>query len=155
MSIFWKLLLLFILVPLAELTLLLLLGDYTRWWLPLLLVIATGVVGAALARHQGWQTYRRIRQEMREGKVPGDALLDAAMIFVAGGLLLTPGMLTDALGLSLLIPFCRKFYKARLTRWFKAKFQLHEAGAPTGRTEIIETYVIESEPQQRNGGEDS
>ncbi|MEQ8786033.1 MAG: FxsA family protein [Pirellulaceae bacterium] len=146
---FWKLLLLFIVVPLVELTLLLLLGDYTRWWVPLLLVILTGVVGAALARHQGWRTYRRIRTEMREGILPGDALLDAAMIFAAGGMLLTPGMLTDALGLSLLTPFCRRFYKARLKAWFKAKFELKSETHATGKTEIIDTYVIESDGEER------
>jgi len=144
----WKLLLLFIFVPLLELALLLLLGEYTRWWAPLVLVILTGTVGAALARHQGWRTFRRIRAEMQQGRLPGDALFDAAMILVAGGMLLTPGMLTDAFGLSLLIPFCRRFYKARLKAWFKAKFELKTETHATGKTEIIDTYVIESNEQE-------
>jgi UPF0716 protein FxsA len=143
------LLLTFILIPLAELSLLLLLGSYTHWYVPLLLVIVTGVCGAALARLQGWQTYRRIQQELAEGRMPTDSLLDAAMIFVAGALLLTPGMLTDALGFSLLLPPCRRLYKHGLVRWIKSRFRVQTftttaQPSAAGRDEIIDSYVIDS-----------
>jgi UPF0716 protein FxsA len=137
----------FILVPLVELSLLLLLGAYSRWWLPLLLVIVTGLAGATLARIQGWQTYRRIQQELAAGRMPTDSLLDAVMIFVAGALLLTPGMLTDLFGFSLLLPPCRRFYKRRILRWLKARFQVHTnfvgPGGAAGPDEIIDSYVVE------------
>jgi UPF0716 protein FxsA len=141
-----KLLLLFIVLPLVELTLLLMLGDLTRWWVSLLVVVVTGVIGSLLARRQGWQTYRRIQQELAAGHLPTDSLLDAVLIFVAGALLLTPGLLTDAAGLSLLIPACRRIYKARLASWFKARFKLSGFTSPGNapkRSQVIDSYVID------------
>ena len=143
------LLLAFILIPLAELSLLLLLGSHTRWWVPLLLVIVTGVCGAWLARHQGWRTCRRIQQELLAGRMPTDSLLDAVLILVAGILLLTPGMLTDVCGISLLLPPCRRLVKYALLRWIRARFRvqaLYGAGPehPPGRDEIIDSYVVDA-----------
>jgi UPF0716 protein FxsA len=146
------LLLAFILVPLVELSLLLLLGAHTYWWLPLAVVIVTGACGAWLARLQGFQTYRRIQQDLREGRLPADSLLDAAMIFVAGALLLTPGMLTDLFGFSLLLPPCRRFYKRAAVRWAKANFRVRTFAGPgtgpgdfasTHRDRIIDSYVVD------------
>ncbi len=140
----------FILVPLAELSLLLLLGKHTQWWVPLVLVVVTGTCGALLARLQGWQTYRRIQQEMSSGEMPTDSLLDAAMIFVAGALLLTPGMLTDVFGFSLLLPPCRHLYKAAMIRWIKARFHVESVfgegqESTTDRDQIIDSYVVDSQ----------
>jgi len=154
--VFAVLLLLFIIVPLVELSLLLVLGSCTYWWVPLVLVILTGAVGAWLARLQGWHTYRRIQQELAQGRLPTDSLLDALMIFVAGALLLTPGMLTDAFGFSLLIPPCRRVYKGRIVRWLKSRFQVEAFSTrhphPTvARDQIIDSYVVDrptDEPSQ-------
>jgi UPF0716 protein FxsA len=144
-----KLLLLFILVPLAELILLLKLADATGWELTLLLVVVTGIVGSLLAKTQGWRAYRRIQEELAAGRMPTGPLLDGVMIFLAGALLLTPGLLTDAFGLSLLIPWCRSFYRRRLTQWFKSRFTIR-GGPPGGwqsgggpRSEVIDSYVID------------
>lgn len=138
---------LFITVPLVELALLLLMGGMTKWWLPLVVVVVTGVVGAALARRQGWQTYRRIQRELGQGQMPGDALLDAVMIFVAGALLLTPGILTDAFGMSLLLPFCRRFYKNRLMNWLKSKFNVVDFSVGVPETiredDVIDSYAVD------------
>lgn len=123
-----KLLLLFVFVPLAELALLLYLADVFSWQHTLLLVIATGVVGTLLARSQGWRTWVRIRDELAAGQMPAESLLDAVLIFVAGALLLTPGVLTDALGISLLIPWCRHHYRRRMVAWFKSRFTIRTAG---------------------------
>jgi UPF0716 protein FxsA len=141
------LLTLFLVVPLVELTLLLLIGKYTDWYVPLVIVVVTGVAGALLSRHQGWRTVRRIQRELREGQMPGDALLDGVMILVAGALLLTPGVLTDAVGISLLLPFCRRLYKAGLIRWFRSRFRLDGFQQTSGKSEIIDTYVIESKEE--------
>lgn len=137
-----RLLALFVVVPLVELTLLLQLAHWTDPWTTLALVIVTGVVGTVLARSQGWKTMRRIRSELAAGTMPAEALMDAAMIFCAGALLLTPGILTDAFGLSLLTPFCRRWYRRRLLSWFRRHFQLHST-APPGHTRIIDSYVID------------
>jgi UPF0716 protein FxsA len=140
------LLLLFIVVPFVELALLLKLAELTGWWHTLLLVIATGVVGTWLARSQGLRTYRKIQQSLAAGQMPADSLLDAAMIFVAGALLLTPGILTDLLGFSLLFPPTRKLYRGWLVKRFKARFTMHTSfrtGEPQQESEVIDSYVVE------------
>ena len=121
---FLYLLLLFTLVPFVELALLLWMADAVGWVHTLLLVLGTGVLGAALARWQGVRTAFRIQQEMASGKVPGDALVDGLLILVAGAVLLTPGVLTDACGFALLIPPVRQSFKRALKRWFERRVQV-------------------------------
>ena len=116
------LLLLFIVLPFVELTLLLWLGDKLGWLPALGIIIATGVLGAALVRLQGWLTLRNLRSEFSQGRLPTDALWDAGMILLAGALLITPGVLTDAFGFSLLVPPCRWIYRRWLTSWAKKRF---------------------------------
>lgn len=147
-----KLLLLFILVPLVELALLLYLADVSSWQFTLLLVITTGVTGTLLVRSQGWRTWARIREELAAGRVPADSLLDGVLIFVAGALLLTPGILTDLLGMSLLVPWCRNYYRRRLVAWFKSRFTIQTSGfgswpAPQGRSKVIDSFVIDQQPK--------
>ena len=62
--------------------------------------------------------------ELAAKRMPGDALMDALLILLAGVLLITPGLLTDTLGFSLLIPWSRTLYKRRLSAWFKQRFQV-------------------------------
>ncbi len=141
----FKLLVLFIVVPLVELTLLLMLAQRTNALFALLVVIVTGVAGSLLARSQGWKTLRRIQVEMNAGKLPTDALADAAIIFCAGVLLLTPGMLTDAFGLSLLIPFSRRWYRNRLLTWIRRNFKVaaFESTVAGNHSQIIDSYVVD------------
>ena len=107
----FRLILLFTLVPLAELWLLIYISRYMTIPGTLGIVLFTGFAGAALARHQGWQTWRRLQEELRGGRVPADALLDGLMIFTAGVLMITPGVLTDAVGFALLLPPVRRLLK--------------------------------------------
>lgn len=138
----FKLFLLFVVLPLVELTLLLLLADFTDWWVTLLIVIATGLLGAWLSQRQGWKTWVRIRQELVQGRMPADAVFDGVLILAAGLMLLTPGMLTDLAGISLLIPICRRFYKARLIAWFKRKY-MPQSASSAGKSTILDSYVVE------------
>ncbi|MEL6543974.1 MAG: FxsA family protein [Myxococcota bacterium] len=115
---------LFIVVPAVELALLAEVGVRIGWLPTLGIVIATGFIGAALARSQGFAVLRRIREESAQGRAPTDALTDGAMVLVAGTLLITPGVLTDMVGFALLIPPLRAvlkgFVAARLARSVQA-----------------------------------
>jgi len=148
---FLRLLLLFITVPLLELVILLMLSDATGWRWTLGLVIVTGIAGAWLARRQGFSTWRRIQEELAAGKMPGESLADALMIFVAGALLLTPGLLTDLFGFSLLLPPCRRFYRRWLMQRLKGKLQFSPRGGGMSGADpsypgdqIIDSYVLPS-----------
>lgn len=113
---FYLVLLLLVVVPAAELWLLFRLADATNWAMTLLIVLFTGILGAALARRQGLEVYRRIREQMAQGKTPTAELLDGLMILFAGVFLITPGILTDGVGFLLLVPPVRMLLRGWLVR---------------------------------------
>jgi UPF0716 protein FxsA len=149
-----RLIILFTAVPLVELFLLLWLADVTNSALLVFgLVIVTGIAGASLARWQGAGTLRRLQRDLTEGRVPTDALLDALMIFVAGALLLTPGILTDVVGFCLLIPPLRQLGKRALIRRVKSRLHVVTGAAdrghatPYGNDVIIESRLLDSKDE--------
>ncbi len=105
---FLRLLLILTITPIVELWLLGLVSDQIGLSGTILMVLATGALGAALAKRQGLDTWREIRRQMSQGQVPAGMLLDGVMIFVAALLLITPGVLTDMLGVALLVPPIRR-----------------------------------------------
>ena len=141
-----KIFLLLTVLPLVELALLLLLGKYTSVGFTLTVVILTGLTGTILIRYQGLQTYRNIQRDLSAHRMPTESLIDALMIFLAGVLLITPGVLTDLVGLSLLVPAVRRAYQVWIVAWLRAKFQLVPTSTPGGgsvRGEVIDSYVVE------------
>lgn len=115
----FKLFLAFTLIPLAELYLLIKIGSIIGAGTTIAVVLLTGFVGAYLARMQGMHTMNKVRMNMAQGIAPAGELVDALLILVAGVLLLTPGFLTDAAGLLLLIPPVRACIKT----WLRQKFE--------------------------------
>ncbi len=114
-----RLILLFTLVPAVELVLLIEIGSRIGSVATVGLIVATGLVGAALARHQGLRVLAHLRTDISEGRLPASPLLDGVIILVAGALLVTPGVLTDVVGLLCLIPGFRALIKAGLQRRFE------------------------------------
>lgn len=134
---------LLIILPCVETTLLLMLADATSWQVALAFVVVTGVAGAWLLKHQGLRTWTRIRQDLADGQVPTDSLWDAGMLLAAGILLLTPGVLTDVVGITLLFPPMRKLYRYWLVRWLRSHTKVRHAGSFTeGKSEVIDSYVV-------------
>lgn len=117
------LVLLFVVIPLAELVLLIQLGQWVGLLPTLALVVTTGVVGAALARAEGVRTFRAFQKEVAEGRVPGTPLLDGLAVLVGGAFLLTPGLLTDVAGFSLLFPPTRRWIKRGMRRWVERQVE--------------------------------
>ena len=101
---FVRLLLLFTVIPLVELYLLVKIGTIVGVWPTVGLVVLTGILGAALARQQGLGVLKKLNDDLGSGRLPTDALIDGALILVAGAVLLTPGLITDAFGFFLLLP---------------------------------------------------
>lgn len=108
---FFYLFLLFTLLPLAELALLIFVGSKTSIFFTIGVVVATGLLGTLLARWQGWRAVERIRGELQAGRPPSDSLVDGLLILIAGVLLVSPGFLTDVMGIFLLIPTMRNLVK--------------------------------------------
>ena len=110
---------LFVVVPMLELALLLEIGEWLGAGATFGLVILTGIVGAALARMEGFRVVRQIQTDLSRGAMPAPLLLDGLMILVAGAFLVTPGVMTDAVGFLLLIPLTRSAVK----KWLRHKFE--------------------------------
>lgn len=162
-----RILLLLTIVPLIELVLLLTLVDLTGFTASLAFVIGTGLFGAWLLRRQGLKTLRGLREELRGGRLPPNELLDGVLILIAGLFMLTPGVLTDLIGIALLIPQSRTVFRRWLVSYFSSRLQRIRFPNPTagpspaaGRNsasgsarrgvEIIDSYVVgPTEEQQR------
>jgi UPF0716 protein FxsA len=124
----WKLILLLTLVPLAELLLLVKLTQlWQSFWLTVAIIVATGLLGAVLARREGLRVLAKIRERMRRGELPADSLLDGVLILIAAALLVTPGLMTDAAGFVLLVPPTRALVRGLVKRWIRARIAAGEA----------------------------
>jgi len=111
-----RLLLLFILVPIAELALLIEIGEVVGLPATLGLIVVTGALGAWLARRQGLGILARVKKETAEGRLPAGQVIDGVIVLIAGAVLMTPGVLTDLFGFFCLIPAARGWLKNLLKR---------------------------------------
>lgn len=124
---------LFIVVPLAELYLILKVGDVIGWWQTILLLALDSVLGSALLRSQGRAVWRRFNETMAAGRVPHKELQHGIAVIFGGALLITPGFLTDILGLLLLLPPTRvailRLVMRRIAK--RAQARVVTGGGPT------------------------
>lgn len=134
----WLVLLVFLAVPIAEW---IVIAEVTQWLglLPTLVVlVADSVVGALLVRQEGSRTWRRFTLAVGEGRAPSKEIVDGALILFGGALLLTPGFITDAVGLACVLAPTR----ALLNRAVRAR-----ASALTGLGQRG-PFVVFSEPRR-------
>lgn len=124
--------LLFIVLPVVEILILVKIGIVTSIWVPIAIVVVTGVVGTALARREGWKVLARIQEDARTGQMPADALIDGFLVLVAGMLFLLPGILTDVVAIVLLFPPSRQLVKRAAAAWFKRNMELHVGRIESG-----------------------
>jgi len=120
----FQLFVLFTAIPFVELFLLIWIGKHFGLLPTISLVMLTGIAGAWLARREGLRTLQQIQQDMSVGKPPGDVWVQGAMILVAGVLLITPGVLTDALGFCMLIPTFRQWSARHMIRYLSKRVDI-------------------------------
>jgi UPF0716 protein FxsA len=113
-----RLLLLFIAIPVVELFLLIEIGQRVGTLTTVGIIMATGIVGASLARQQGMNTLARLRADLAANRLPTDPIVDGVLILVAAAVLITPGLLTDLAGFLCLVPAFRRLVKRYLKRTF-------------------------------------
>jgi UPF0716 protein FxsA len=110
------LVLLFIAVPLAELAVIIQVGQLIGVWWTIGLLLADSLLGSWLLRHQGRAAWRRFNQALQTGRVPTREVLDGTLVIFGGALLLTPGFITDVFGAVLLVPPTRALVRSVLVR---------------------------------------
>ena len=138
-----KLLLLFTTVPLLEFFLLFRLSEVMGLGATIALVLVTGALGAMLAKAEGLRVLRSWQGALAEGRVPEEGVVSGLLVLVGGVLLVTPGVMTDALGLCLLMPATRHIVAQLVVRRIEAAIERGEVrvvhsqwtGAPSGFTE--------------------
>ena len=100
----------FVVVTLAEIYVLVSVGGAIGAWSTILLVIVTALIGSTLLKQQGWSIMAKAQQSIAEGRTPALEMLEGVVILVSGVLLLTPGFITDGLGLLGLMPWSRRYF---------------------------------------------
>lgn len=104
----------FIVVPITEIAVLMEVSDQIGGLTTIALVILTAAVGASLVRSQGVQTLMSAQQKMQQGQQPGQEVIEGILLALAGIMLVTPGFVTDFVGLLLLLPLSRQFFAGKL-----------------------------------------
>ena len=111
-----RLFLLFIVLPAAELALLIEIGRHFGTVTTLALIVVTGALGAGMARHQGLRVLAEVQRELAAGRLPAGSMLDGLLILLAAAVLVTPGVITDAFGFLCLTPGFRSLLKREMLR---------------------------------------
>jgi UPF0716 protein FxsA len=124
---------LFITVPILELFVILQIGELIGVWWTVLLLIADSILGSVLMRSQGRAAWRRFNETLALGRPPAREVLDGVLIIFGGALLLTPGFVTDVVGLAFLLPPTRAVLRRLLVRRFAGRMVAGAASAATRR----------------------
>lgn len=148
---FLILLILFVAVPIAEISLLLKVGGSIGGLNTILFVIVTAILGAYLVRQQGFATIAKLQQEMNTGRMPAMQMAEGVALLFAGAVLLTPGFITDAIGFALLTPPIRRAIIGWFAKQGFAKVQTNFGGFQavkpqgTGSEQHSDGHIIEGE----------
>jgi len=139
---------LLLLIPLLDALLLVLLVPTLGWQLVVLLVVLTGLVGLLLARIEGRHTLQKIQVKLMQGEPPTNEVIDGGLLLVAGAFLLTPGLVTDAIGLLLIVPLTRYPIRWALKRWVIVPY----VDTKTGGFGTGQVYIGGFPPSSGDGG---
>lgn len=140
MKIFQTLFLVVLIIPFAEIYLLLQIGGIVGVFPTILLVVLTAVLGTWLLRQQGFATFQRFQEGLAQGVMPAYEMVEGPIILVGGALLLTPGFITDLIGFACLIPQSRK----KIAQYVIENY-LVQAGAHFQQEKAAENNVLEGE----------
>jgi UPF0716 protein FxsA len=130
---FQLLFVLFIIIPIIEITVIIQVGDLLGLWPTVAIVILSAWLGAKYVRQQGLATLQSVQTKMAQGEMPSGEIVTGLMLLVAGVLLVTPGFVTDIFGLSLLIPAVRKSIAAQAQKYINVKAAAHGSAFKQGQ----------------------
>ena len=126
---------LFIAVPIIEIALFIQIGGFLGFWVTMLIVILTAIIGTRLVKSQGLNAIKDVQNSFIKGENTANSLINGALILVAGVLLLTPGFFTDFVGLTFLIPSTRSWWINYGTRYFRARILFNAGNHNTSQAE--------------------
>jgi UPF0716 protein FxsA len=141
---------LFVIVPLAEIYLIIQVGQAIGAWWTVLILVADSVLGAALLKYEGAAAWRALQDAIASNRMPARELADGVLVLVGGTLLLTPGFITDLVGFFFLLPFTRPLARRALTAAITRKFlgprgPSSRSGGRTGQRPGPDDSVVQGE----------
>ena len=142
----WLLVVAFVTVPLIEIWAILQVGRAIGPWWTIGLLVLSGVIGGWLVKREGGRAWRALREAIGRGRMPARELADGALVLVGGTLMLTPGFLTDTVGILLILPATRPVARRLLTRVLERRLAgaVHDrrpgppAGGPVVRGDVVD-----------------
>jgi UPF0716 protein FxsA len=149
----WVLGLLFVVVPVVEIYFLIQVGQVIGAWWTILLLVADGILGSVLVKREGGRAWRALQQALREHRMPARELADGALILVGGTLLLTPGFLSDVVGLFCILPVTRPAARGLLTRFIARRLVV--VGVPGAHPSASQAAGASGRTGRRPGTDDS
>ena len=126
----WLLAALFVGVPLLEIYLIVQLGQVVGPWWTILILLADGALGSWLVKREGGRAWRALNEALSSGRMPSKELADGSLVLVGGTLLVTPGFVSDVLGLFCILPFTRPVARRALSRVIARRLSVTVAGPP-------------------------
>lgn len=154
---FAKIFALFVTVALIELALFIAVGSRIGIGATLVIILLTGMLGAALTKSQGTRALRNFRQANAEGRLPHQEIVEGLMILIAGALLLSPGFFTDMIGFAILVPPIRAALRRTLVAYLMQRIippgtttaaaagpQARRTGLADGPGAVIDVEVIDN-----------
>ena len=148
---FGRLLLLFILVPLIDFGLILILGKHVGIIETIGIIILTGALGAALTKSQGGKALSNFQEALATGKMPHKEMVDGLLILIAGAVLLTPGFLTDIAGFLLLLPPARAIIRSIVTKKLEKRVSVSVGGNPLNPDSSPEPEAVGENAKSASG----
>lgn len=145
----WLLLVAFVAVPLVEIYLIIQVGQVIGAWWTILLLIADGLLGSWLVRREGGRAWQALTGALETGRMPATELADAALILIGGTLMLTPGFVTDLVGVLMVLPVTRPLGRRVLARVIARRLRVVDlpgngrgpgpgSGGPVVRGDVVE-----------------
>ena len=138
------LLVLFVVVPILELYVLIQVGQAIGPWWTILLLVLDSVIGAWLIKREGRRAWLALRGRIETGRMPARELADGALVMLGGALMLSPGFVTDALGIVLILPLTRPLFRGLITSYAVTQVTRRTGAAP-GRTTRPGPTVVRGE----------
>ena len=135
----------FVLVPILEIYVIIQVGQVIGPWWTILLLIADSIFGSWLIRHEGGRAWQALTTALDSGRMPGTELADGALILMGGTLMLSPGFVTDAFGILMILPFTRPMARRLLTRVVTRRLLNGQRPGPGPQGPVIQGEVIDED----------
>lgn len=136
----------FVVVPLLELYVLIQVGQVIGAWWTILLLVLDSILGGWVIRREGGRAWQALRAAVEQGKLPARELADGVLVVLGGALMLSPGFVTDGLGILLILPVTRPVFRRLLTSYAASRVVVRTHGRPgpaAGDDSVVRGEVVD------------